>query len=179
VLGEIMSLWFEGYLAFDLVPGCPTEVIDTLAYLARAEEYEFEPPFSHDFFSTEGWRTFLQVKTEPSSLPGMYWSDFRRILRYSSRGEDHYRDTLCFRRLMHDDVEFYMLWWYFLYWIAPYVETVGFVGFYRETFSLHPKPIYLKDGKVYKSDISEDPQGWYEEVWDGDSETIVQPWTRA
>jgi hypothetical protein len=97
-------------------------------------------------------------------------------LRYSQHGRDHYRRTLSFRRLLHDDTEFNELWWYFLYWIAPFVETVGFVGYYRETFSLHPVTIYLKGGQIFKNNIESTPKGWYGEVWDGDAKTVQPGW---
>ena len=171
-----MSLWYEGYLAFDLLPDASREVLDTLQYLTRTEDSDFENPPNHEFFTIQGWRSFLQIETAPSGLPGLFWRDFRRLLRYSHKGQEHYRHTLSFRRLMHDDVEYGQLWWQFLYWIAPHVETIGYAGYYRETYALHPNIIYLKDGKVFRAEVSVLPVGWYGETWDGDPTHSTPAW---
>jgi len=167
-----MSLWFEGYVAFDLSPDTPQHVIDILKYLCRDEDYVFELDQEHEFFEYDHWYNFLQIDNEPSSLPGMFWSNFRKVKRFEKSGIDNYRYTLSFRRIMHDDVEYYHQWWHFLYWISPYIETKGFIGFYRETYSVHPCPIYALDGKIFRSEISSTPIGWYDEEWTAGTDTI-------
>jgi hypothetical protein len=160
-----MSLYFDGFFACDLKPDTPQHIIDTLRYLTRTEDYAFEPLSDHDFFDGDDWRAFLQPDDDWACAPGLVWSDFRQAYRYTQYGEDVYRATISFRRTMHDDVEFYILWFAFLDWIAPYSETVGFVGYYRESFSLHPTLVYFNHGNIYKVDITEMPigiggQGW-------------------
>jgi hypothetical protein len=58
----------------------------------------------------------------------------------------------------------YLLWWNFLYWLAPYAEG-GFVGHFREEHSLHPTLIYFKRAQVFRIEINQDPKGWYGESW--------------
>jgi hypothetical protein len=72
---------------------------------------------------------------------------------------DVYYYTLSFRRCMHDDVEFDILLWAFLNWLAPYSDTEGFVGYYREMYTLHPTLIYFQKGKVYKLEVDRKPIG--------------------
>ena len=176
---SIVSLWFEGFLALDLSPEAPAEVVDILSYLTRPKDYTFEPTSDHEFFTISGWRNFLQIDPAHSSQAGLLWSDFRRAVRFTHKDVDHYRHTLSFRRLMHDDVEFYQLWWQFLYWLAPYVETGGFVGYYRETYSLHPHIVYLNNGKVFQVDVSGEPRGSFGEEWEGHSNTVIPPWLQS
>jgi hypothetical protein len=84
---------------------------------------------------------------------------------------------------MHDDVEFNILWWNFLFWIAPYVETKGFIGFYRETYSLHPEVIYISNGKIFTKEIKSDPNGWrHGEAWNSvfdQSQDILPEWLKG
>ena len=178
-----MSLWYEGYLAFDIKPDAPGKIITTLEYLTRIEDYSFEDFPSHEFFSTNGWRNFLQIETEPSGVPGLFWSDFRFITRSIHRDKVISRHTLSFRRVMHDDVEFNILWWNFLFWIAPYVETKGFIGFYRETYSLHPEIIYMSNGKIFTKEIKSNPKGWrHGEAWNSvfdESQDNLPEWLKG
>ena len=168
-----MSLYFEGYVAFDLSPNTPQDVIEILSYLCRGEDYDFDVIQDHEFFDGDYWRNFLKIENHSCGLPGMTWREFDKVIRFQKSGEDHYRHTLSFRRTMHDDVEFYHLWWHFLYWISPYIETRGFVGFYRDTYSVHPTPIYALDGKIFRSEISSTPVGWYDEEWKAGTDSIL------
>jgi hypothetical protein len=63
--------------------------------------------------------------------------------------------------------ELYMLWWQFLLWIALYSETKGYVGYYRETFRLHPTIVYFKNGSIYTHEIEQQPKGIVDgKLWD-------------
>jgi hypothetical protein len=174
-----MSSHFEGYLAFDVRPDAPEVVIKTLTYLTRSEDYLFDDFPSHEFFSITGWRDFLQFRHIPFGEPGFFWSDFHHSYRSTHQGKQIFRHTLSFRRIMHDDVEFNELWWYFLLWVAPYIETKGFVGFYRMTFFLQPTIIYASNGKLFTTEIDSTPRGLLnKEAWDGDPRHILPGWLK-
>ena len=148
-----MSLYFDGAIFCDLRIDAPQQVIDTLHYMTRTEDYVFDSPPQHEFFNSEGWQSFLQIHPNYSCAPGLVYSEFRKAYRYTQNKVDVSYYTLSFRRCMHDDVEFYILWWAFLDWLARYTNTEGFGGYYREEFTLHPPLIYFKEGKVYKLEV--------------------------
>lgn len=165
-----MSLYFDGFFACDLKLDVSQQVIDTLNYMTRDDEYEFTNIPQHDFFKTEGWDNFLRpeklaVGEVWTCAPGLIAREFKRKTRpgpYNSRVEYY---TLSFRRTMHDDMEFYIQWWQFLFWIASYSDTTGFVGYYRESADLHPDLIYFKDGAVFLSRVKSVPEGMRGESW--------------
>ena len=162
-----MSMYFDGAIACDLKPDTPQQVLDVLQYMTRKEDYAFDSVPSHSFFTTnEEWRDFLQIDQEWTCAPGLVGSDFRKTFRYTKNSEDVYRWTLSFRRTMHDDYEFPDFWWEFLFWIAPYSESTGFVGYYREEFELNPTLIYFQSGKVFTSEVTQSPAGSNGEEWD-------------
>jgi hypothetical protein len=159
-----MSLYFDGAIFCDLKSDVPQQVIDTLQYMARVEDYTFDSPPDHDFFKVDGWRDWLRTKV--ACAPGFVGCEFRKVYRYTQQNVDYYRYTLSFRRCMHDDVAFYVLWWLFLPWLAPYSETTGYVGYYREEYTLHPTLIYFKNSKVCVNEITQNPIGLLEkESW--------------
>jgi hypothetical protein len=156
-----MSLYFDGFFACDLQPDTPPAVLDTLRYLTRTTDVTLTDVPDHAFFQTEGWRDFLRPHEDYRFAPGPVFSELK-LLR---RGDHSVYHSLCFRRSMHDDIEYYVHWWHFLYWIAPYSATVGYVGYCRETYSLHPTLIYFKNGQVFHAKVHAEPKGWYGEVW--------------
>ena len=160
-----MSLYFDGMIFCDLKPEIPEQVINTLQYMTRSHDYSFDNPPEHEFFEVDAWRSWLQIQPNHTCGAGMVFSNFHKTKRYGPNNTkvDYY--TLSFRRCMHDDVEYYILWWAFLYWIAPHCES-GFVGFCRETFTLHPTLVYFRNGKVFKYEVEGNPTGWYGELWD-------------
>jgi hypothetical protein len=152
-----MSLHFEFTLTLDLKPETPQQVIDTLAYMTRSEEYEFSDPPSHPWFeSDDEWRETLQADPEATHLPGNQWTVFRQAYRYTQHGVDQYRWTLSFRREMLDD-EFYEDWWQLADWLARWSETQGFVGYYREEFNRSPTLIYFLDGQAAIVEVTAEP----------------------
>jgi hypothetical protein len=156
-----MSLYFDGFLAFDLKPDTPQQIIDTLFYMTRTDDYEFmDIPHHRLFTSDPDWRDFLRAgEGDYEMAPGITSSGLKKIIEGYGDGtifKEYY--TLSFRRTMHDDVEFYVLWWDFLDWIAPYSSTNGFVGYYRETFDLYPTLIYFKNGTIFSYEIKASPQ---------------------
>lgn len=151
-----MSLHFDFALACYLKPDTPQEVLDTLQYMTRSEDYEFGDPPDHPFFKGEYWSNMLQIRTGTAHFPGEFGSIFRRTYRYTQADADVYRYTLSFRCHMLEE-EFHEKWWAFAQWIAPYSETVGCVGYYREEFDWQPTLIYFRDGKVYVCEVTQTP----------------------
>jgi len=160
-----MSLYFDGFFACDLKADIPQQVIDTLLYLTRKADYPFTDVPKHEFFQTEEWDDFLLPPDEFRVAPGWIGSEFKKMTRALPHDQMETYYTISFRRTMHDDVEFYIHWWHFLYWIAPYSHTEGYVGYYREEYSLHPVLIYIKNGRVFWHKITASPQGLTKEVW--------------
>jgi hypothetical protein len=130
-----MSEVIEFMLAIDLRPDTPQQVIDTLKYMTRKEDYEFNNPPDLYFFKQDEnskrpiWRHILQVKHEPlTHHPGEGGSAFHKAYRYSQYGKDVLKDTLSFRVALHDDLVAAGVY-DFISWLAIYSETQGFVGY--------------------------------------------------
>lgn len=152
-----MSLHYDWAMAFDLKLDTPQLIIDTLKYMTRSHDYDFPTPFDDIFFSGSSWRNMLQIEAGDTYSPGEVGSLFRQAYRYTKLGVDTYYYTLSFRTYMLDD-GFYEEWWTFCEWIAPYSETIGCVGYYREVYDdLHPTLIYFKDAKVYICEVQQTP----------------------
>ena len=173
-----MSLCFEGFLAFDLRPDTPSQIKDTLSYLTRSEEYALNEAPPHPFFEVPGWRQFLQIRSVDGGHPGLMWSHLAEVARPAPHGQTTPRLTLSFRRVMHDDIEFYELWRKFLSWIVPHIETDGFIGYYRETYSLHPVIVYSRDGHIFTGTPSSAPKGESGEAWPGNPKYILPRWPK-
>ena len=162
---------FDGFSACDLKPDVPQQVIDSLKYLTRDEEYEFTDIPDHRFFETVGWNDFLRPEATAvgevwTCAPGLTAREFRKKTRFGPNNTTSEYYTLSFRRTMHDDVQFNIHWWDFLDWIAPYSDTTGYVGYYREKYSLHPDLIYFKNGRLFWVSVEGIPQGFEGANWD-------------
>jgi hypothetical protein len=144
-----MSLYFEGFFTCSLKPDTPDDVIQVLHYMTRSQEAVFDGRVpDHRFFSTDHWRQFLHDIPDYGFISGLKGVVLQKETQFVDRA---YVDVyaLSFRRGMHDDVEFYVLWWDFLFWIAPYSVRDSFVGYYREQYALHPVLIYFLGGEVH------------------------------
>jgi len=142
-----MSLHFDFAIACDLKPDTPQQILDTLSYMTRVEEYAFSSPPSHPFFEGDSWRDILLAKSEQTYLPGDLISSFRKAYRYEIGNEKHYRYNICFRCFLTDDA-FYGTWLLLAEWLLLHSETDGYVGYYREEFSFHPTLIYFHGDAV-------------------------------
>jgi len=142
-----MSLHFDFAIACDLKPDTPQQILDTLSYMTRAEEYAFSSPPNHPFFEGDSWRDILRAKSEQTYLPGDLIGSFRKAHRYEVGSEKLHWYTICFRCYLIDDV-FYEMWWLLAEWLLLHSETEGYVGYYREEYSSHPTLIYFKDNAV-------------------------------
>ena len=153
-----MSLHFDFAIACDLKPDTPQQVIKTLAYMTRTEDYPFDSPPDHPFFEGDEWRETLRTEPDGTYCPGDLGRSFRRAYRYDRLGVHHYRYTLSFRCYMKDD-EFYDMAWPLIDWLAQHSETEGYVGYIRETLDWQPTLLYFKHGTFYIHKVSETPTG--------------------
>jgi hypothetical protein len=148
---------FEVSLSCNLSADTPQHVLDTLRYMMRTEEYEFDSPPAHPFFriSIHGfdgeWRKILRGPSiEPTPyLPGCFGCRLGRT--YPSYSGPDLRDELVAHalslRVCNDD---YMLDVYksFLQWLAEYSEIDGFVGYYRLDNDDFPTLLFFSQGRV-------------------------------
>lgn len=157
-----MSLYFDGFFACKLKPDTPQQVIAALQYMTRRSDHTFTDLPDHRFFGIEGWEDFLQIAASDFRCsPGLTGSELHKVVETTGLGTSVEYYTISFRRTMHDDVEFYLLWNEFLEWIKPYCGTEGFVGFYREEFERDPVLLYVHGGQMayYKVESKENTSG--------------------
>ena len=137
----------------DLKVDTPAEVIDTLKYMTRTEDYDFDtsldyPLFDETSFRRNTWRYILKSINQPlQDFPGWKTSNFQRVQKWP--GKERY--TLSFRLEFHED-EFGLWFPELLEWLALYSET-EFVGYYYHTGTSIPELIYFEDGKANLQEI--------------------------
>lgn len=154
-----MTINFELMLACDLRPVTPDQVIDTLKYLCRKEDYKFESLPNHPFFESDDevleaqrWRYIFDRGSYLGDFGGV---SFTELYHHKSRRESFY--TLTIRCVEQTLLDFIQLHFKFLEWLAPYVNTdytnQEFIGYIRadNVDNTDPILIYFKDGVVYLS----------------------------
>lgn len=113
-------------------PTAPVQVLDTLAYMTRTQDYRFDNPPDHPFFVSEDvgdvqpyerWRQALR----PGELATAgYLATFTQCGTAASRfAQGHY--VLSFRIAVHDDEAGHYDG--FIEWLASHSDTEGFVGY--------------------------------------------------
>jgi hypothetical protein len=152
-----MGQTFEVSLSCNLPADTPQQVLDTLRYMMRTEDYEFGSPPAYPFFriSIHGgdgeWREMLRGHSiEPTPyIPGCFGC--RLSQTYAAFGNSELRtgmvDNAFSFRVWHVD---YMLDVYkmFLQWLAPYVDEMSdFVGYYKIDCE-EPILLFFDRGKV-------------------------------
>jgi hypothetical protein len=85
-----VSLHFEIAVACDLRPDTSPQVVDTLRYMLRVEEYPFDDPPDHPWFEGAGWRSFLRCgrcsdPPEWVACAGEVGGVLRRAVRHGPR----------------------------------------------------------------------------------------------
>jgi hypothetical protein len=163
-----MSLHFEVAIACDLRPDVPQQALDTLQYLLRSEEYAFDDPPSHPWFTGDAWRWFLHCRSAQDAsdwvaCAGEVGGVLRLAYRYGADGPPT-RHTLSIRCYMHDDQ--FADGVGFLEWLAGLSDTIGLVGYFREKYALHPTLLYFKGGRVYLTEVTRPPREMHtDEPW--------------
>jgi enamine deaminase RidA (YjgF/YER057c/UK114 family) len=147
-----MSTHFDLFIACDLKLDTPQQVIDTLKYMTRSEDYTFENPPSHPFFEYEGWENRLTGNMY--RFPGESFATLRSAYRYSlptiKGSGDVYFYTYSFRLETLDDS--LIVYIEFLSWLALYSETSGYIGYWISDGIRDLTPIYFRNGKVHFSE---------------------------
>jgi hypothetical protein len=106
-------------------------------------------------------------------LPGEVGAVFREAYRWTDRKVEESRYTFSFRCYMLDD-EFDEIWWRFCQWIAPYSESTGCIGYYREQQDWQPTLIYFIEGKVHICEVDLTPR----EIGSGGPWPPSGPWSK-
>lgn len=161
-----MTVHIEIMLACNLKENTPQQIIDTLKFMAGTLDYEPENLSFAPLRATEGEDDFYGLEEHP-------WRD---LFKFPDEGPDLYRfpgtgmvhfhpcnwDTSFYKLTIrvegptHNDFE--QIWFPFLKWLAPYVDTefVGcFAGYFQRVNAvdtINPVLIYFIEGKVYFSD---------------------------
>lgn len=155
-----MSQTFDLSLACDIKPDTPQQVLDTLRYMIRKEDYKFDDPPNHPFFRIHNyWKSWFTYSI--SLFPGEYGAVLRNAPVYAGHPDENgnwpmTRITFSVRVGVHDDV-FYDTTYFFLDWLAEHSETQGFVGYYQGNYADHPTLIYFKDGKAWIMRVQGEP----------------------
>src|SRR5258706_7504208 len=149
-----MSTPFCFAIACDLKEDVPEQVLETLKYMTRTRDYEFDNPPNAPFFEDEHWRDFFLHIGEGFYFPGEAGSWLRQVYRYtrpvSQGGGDVFLYTFSLRYSGKDDS--ITTCFEFLDWLAPYSATQGFVGYWIYEYGLNPWILYIQDGQVNISD---------------------------
>jgi hypothetical protein len=161
-----MTVHIEIMLACNLKEDTPQQIIETLKFMAGTIDYEpenlaFAPvriwEGKDDFYGLEEhpWRNIFKFDNYGPDLarfPGTGIVQFHPC----SRDTSYYKLTVRVEGYTHNDFE--QIWFPFLKWLAPYVDTefVGnFAGYFQRANNvdtINPVLIYFSNGKVYFSD---------------------------
>jgi hypothetical protein len=129
-----MSDHYDLFFTFDLKPDLPIPVVNALDYVTgKNPALENLPQDSK--FSVGTWKDLLVVHPHYENMlhfAGHAISDlstaYRHELPESKGGGKVYRQTITFRYdILDDGIHEYLM---FLDWIAPYIETEGFIGYF-------------------------------------------------
>ncbi len=147
-----MSDHYDLFFTFDLKQDLPVTVTKALDYVL-GKETELDNLLHDEKFSVETWKNLLVLpRNEMHYFPGhtvsILSTRVSRNLSESDGGGKEYRKTITFRFDMHDDTLFgvFLL---FLDWIAPYIETEGYIGYYVSSGNhFYPTLILCHNGQL-------------------------------
>lgn len=151
-----MSICYEFGLECKIKRDVSQEVINTLEYMTRSQEYDFDAPgLGYPLFKEEvPWKETCNIRGRDVTVIQYEW---RTIMTNRPReGEQYLPDEfgskfqdnqLSCRRLSRDD-EFDNVWWLLFPWLASISESTGFVGYYRGDFDNYSKLIQFWNGKA-------------------------------
>ena len=151
-----MSICYEFALACKIKSNVSQEIVDTLNYMTRSQEYDFDPPKLDRalFRESSAWkqtveslgRRFTVIRYEWRTILTNYPHEGERYLpgQFGSTFQD--RQLKC-RRLSREG-EFNNVWWLLLPWLASISESTGFVGYYRGDFDNRLYLVQFSNGKA-------------------------------
>ncbi len=148
-----MSIRYVFVLKCNLIDDTPLQVIDTLKYMTRTEDYEFNNAPDAGFFKRNIWRDFIRVSPEQQSsrtYTGDIFMSFRRDVKYVQKGISHYVWTLYIKQFLYQEqMQDYIC---FANWLAEYAEEFGFVGYFHSHEEIEhgdlPAFLYAANGKL-------------------------------
>ena len=139
-----MGLWTEAVLICKLKIDTPEQVIDMLAYLISP--FGTEPAMntpSHPFFQQPSWHMTLAM--DCNYFPGETISALQR---------DSYDGSGPFHLTIRCKVKYGDLVTGLLRWLAPYIETQGFVGYRRNDENEGITLIYVVSDRVVYEEVT-------------------------
>jgi hypothetical protein len=141
-----MGSCYEFAFACNLKPNLSQEVIGTLKYMTRSEDYEFQAQLKNDLFLAryEEWKTII------SNTP-TYGEEFLSGLC----GSIFLDSKLNVRKYVGDD-EFYNGFGLLMDWLVSICEPLGFIGYYSEIageIGGDPTLIYFENGQVLEKKV--------------------------
>lgn len=128
-----MDKYFELVLACRIRKTVSNEIMETLTYMTRFEDYEFDTDIDNLLFSDETcWRSIFRnaPRRGEEHLPGVFGVIFSNF-------------DLSVRQCTNED-EFWNTWIYLGDWLASICEPTGFVGYYKNLIEWEPTLIYFK-----------------------------------
>ncbi len=150
----MMSDHYDFRLACDVRADTPQQVIATLRYMTRADDYDFNGPPSHPFFASvelydgeayDTWRHILQCGE--GYTPGVFGSSLHEAYRGDQPGGQQIvaptLDVHCY--VLDDEMGDYFE---LCKWLAPYSETQGFVGYLRNELTDSLLLLYFRAGAL-------------------------------
>lgn len=163
-----MTVNVELMLACDLKADVPQQVIETLRYLTRKEDYEFNNPPDHPFFAPastyighEWWRNIFQPQEPPEFgpilgyFPGVWIKEFYR--------NEYNRTSHLTVRIETGYSAVVDTYYPFLDWLAPYIDTENydeFIGYFRAENAYRtaaPALLYCNNGRIFFSETTFSP----------------------
>jgi hypothetical protein len=153
-----MGTRYDFELTVNLKEDVPENVVQIITFLMvpgvePPVDVPADPFFSHD------WQKYPFASWAKSCDPnaGEAMCSFRRVLRYTQHGIDHYQHTLHLRlccraeSLYEDGLSFAM-------WLAKWSDQNECVGQFKGEGSRHPTLLYFHAGELYLSEVSAAPQ---------------------
>lgn len=144
-----MGCCYEFAFACNLEPDLSQEVIDTLTYMTRSEDYEFKTKLEDNLFKVphpyETWDTII------SNIPNCgeeYLSGLCGSIFTNSK--------LNVRKYIGDD-EFHNGFYHLMEWLVSICEPLGFIGYYsciQGYIGGDPTLIYFENGRVLEKKVS-------------------------
>lgn len=138
-----MGTAFEMALLLNLQPELPTEDIETLTYMTRSEDYDFQPSLDDAFFTkceesfNNEWRIII-ANNYPRCGEEFFSQKYRSVF---------FNNQLCFRILIDDDT-FHNVWWAFSDWLFSISNDEGTVGYLLDVDYRDAELICFKEDEV-------------------------------
>jgi hypothetical protein len=161
-----MGSCYEFAFACNLKPDLSQDVIDTLKYMTRSEDYEFETTLKDDLFTTS-WEegSFEAPKEGELEDEFIFLWEWRTIISNTPTYGEEFLSGLCgsifldsklnVRKYVGDD-EFYNGFGLLMDWLVSICEPLGFIGYYSEIageIGGDPTLIYFENGQVLEKKV--------------------------